>query len=173
MSDLAHIEKLAAQHDKDRQALGAAVSQLQAVIDKETARAMPRIRRLASKCADSKDALIQSVEDNRGLFKRPRTRTIHGIKIGTRKMPGQVIVPNPDHAVLLIEKHYPVEAESAIKTTKRIVKKALENWTTPMLKKCGIEVTADSDAVVVKPMDSEIDSMVGALLANREVDDED
>jgi hypothetical protein len=106
------------------------------------------------------------------LFVRPRTIIFHGIKVGLQKGSGKIEYDKSeiDRIVRLIEKHFPEQTEVLIQTKKAPIKKALANLSGAELKKLGIEIDDSTDAVVIKPTDSEIEKVVDRLL--KEKDDE-
>ena len=126
------------------------------------------IRGLVGDLAASHSRLELAVEDSPALFKRPKTHVLHGIKVGFRKEPGKVWFENADQVVKLIRKHLPDEADRLIKTTETPVKSALAQLSGAELKKIGATITDSSDAVLIKPADSEIDKWIDALLADDE-----
>jgi hypothetical protein len=69
--------------------------------------------------------------------------------------------------VTLIEKSFPkAQADLLIKTTKKPIKKALEDLDVGALKRIGCRVVETGDEIVIKPADSEVDKIVTALLAD-------
>jgi len=56
------------------------------------------------------------------------------------------------------------QAELLIKRTEKVHKPGVYDLTAADLKRLGITIDADSDEVVIKPIDGEIDKLVDALL---------
>ena len=104
--------------------------------------------------------LKQAIEASPQLFERPRTHSWHGVRVGLVKQKGQVIAADEARTIALIERHYPEQAPSAVKTTKRLVKEALREWTSVMLKRCGLAIGAATDKVLIRPVDSQLDKEV-------------
>jgi hypothetical protein len=131
-----------------------------------------QIRTGVKRVADKRSELKAAIEANPHLFEKPRTVTVHGVKIGFTKQKGRIDIPDAENTVALIEKHFPMQADVLIKTEKTPVKKALANMTAVELKKLGVTVTADTDAVVINPVDSEVEKTVSALLKSLVNDNE-
>ncbi len=66
--------------------------------------------------------------------------------------------------VARIKKHLPEQADVLIKLKETPVKDALAQLSAAELKKLGVTVSEAGDQVVVKPVDSEVDKMVDALM---------
>lgn len=124
------------------------------------------IRELVKGLAYSHCKLEMAVEDSPGLFTRPKTHILHGIKVGFRKEPGKVCFEDAAQVVKLIRKHLGEQAETLIKTTETPVKSGLAQLSVAELAKVGATMTDTSDAVLIKPADSEIDKWIDALLAD-------
>ena len=55
-----------------------------------------------------------------------------------------------------------------IKTTEKPIKDGLSALPADKLKKLGVKVTDDTNKIVIKPVDSEVDKIVDALLGDAE-----
>jgi len=114
--------------------------------------------------------LKAGIEDSGDLFKSPRTLQLHGFKIGFAKGKGKMEIEDADHAVALIKKYFPDQAERLIKVTEKPVKEALNTLSAAELRKLGITVIEAGDYVVVRPVDTDIDKFVKSILSS---DDEE
>ena len=126
------------------------------------------IRGLVTELSNSHSRLELAVEDSPALFKRPKTHVLHGIKIGFRKEPGKVCFEDAGQVVRLIRKHFAEQADTLIKVIETPVKSALAQLSGAELKKVGATITDSSDAVLIKPAETEIDKWIDALLADDE-----
>jgi hypothetical protein len=128
-------------------------------------RAMPLITTAlrAAKAAESElSAGIQQAPD---LFKRPRSFVFHGVRVGFAKGPGQITVADSKRTLALAEKHLSEDQLGlVIKTTKKLVKKALSGLPADLLKKIGVAIGASGDQVVVRRVDSALEKMLEALM---------
>ena len=129
-------------------------------------RRMPGIRSALAKAQEAKSALEAAIEAEPEQFKKPRSIVVDGIKVGFQKQKGKILVPNKNKTIERLEKQFPAEAEICIKVEKKLVRKALDRLDAATLKALGITVTADTDAVLIKPQDSELDKLIDALLAD-------
>jgi len=125
---------------------------------------MPSIKQALAKAADAEAALRELIVANPDLFAKPRTRTYAGVKVGYAKGKGTISFEDADAVVARIKKHLPDQADVLIKLKETPVKDALAQLSAAELKKLGVTVSEAGDQVVVKPVDSEVDKMVDALM---------
>ena len=172
MATLAEIEKLTKDYADARERLSKTVRTLEDRIARLKRRYLPGIKAQVGVTAARKLDLKNAIEGSAVLFVRPRTIIFHGIKVGLQKGSGKIEYDKSeiDRIVRLIEKHFPEQAEVLIQTKKAPIKKALANLSGAELKRLGIEIDDSTDAVVIKPTDSEIEKVVDRLL--KEKDDE-
>lgn len=164
MTTLGDIEKQAAKYAQTREILAGLVSELNAGLDALKANALPNIKRALARAAEQHEKLRSLVEESPDLFQRPKSQTLHGIKLGYQKSKGKLEFENADRVVTLIRKHFPEQADVLIVTKETPSKEALNNLTAAELKKLGINVTEVDDVVFLRPVDSAVDKMVDALL---------
>jgi hypothetical protein len=162
------IEQAAQKYSKERGILAGLVTTLDNEILKLQRKALPAIRKAVDATKEAEAKLEALLKNNTALFVKPRTWTIHGIKFGFGKQKGCIEIPNVDNTIKLIRKHFPEKADLLIVQKESISKDALGNITVDDLKKIGCKVIADTDAVVIKPTDSNVDKLVIALLKNDE-----
>ena len=160
-TDLEHQTK---QYADARQQLKDTVSDLQQKIKDLQAEYIDDIKAGAKKVAQEQALLSDFIESNPQHFIKPRSQTLHSIKVGLRKLPGKLSSTNSKQAIKLIEQHYPAEIDKCIKVEKKLVKAGFQSWTVAMLKKCGISITADTDIPLVKPVDDSLDGFVSTLI---------
>jgi hypothetical protein len=125
---------------------------------------MPRLKAAVNKAAETSEALRALVEESPELFTKPKSVVFHGIKLGYQKEKGKIEWDDPDLVIKLIRRHLPELADTLIVTTEKPSKDALNNLSAAELKKIGVTITSDSDAVFIRATDSEVDKMVSALL---------
>ena len=87
-----------------------------------------------------------------------------GIKVGYAKGKGALSFDDADSVVARIKKHLPEQADVLIRTKEAPVKEALAQLSAAELKKIGVTLSEAGDQTVVRPVDSEVDKMVDALL---------
>lgn len=138
---------------------------------------MPVIRQAARRVAAEHNRLRQLIEDNRPLFKRPRTQVVAGLKYGLQKAKGRMTWATDAQLIARIDK---LIAEGdltsehralLVATTERPVAKALEQLDAKTLKRLGVTVGADCDETVIKSVDGEVEKAVNAVLKDLTKDD--
>jgi hypothetical protein len=165
---LAQIDTLAGRYADARAALAGTVSGLNDEIEEVKRKYIGRIKVQVARAKDCASSLQAAIEEAPEHFTKPRTITMHGIKVGFRKGEGKLSFDDVDKVVALIEKHLPELAETLIVSTKKPVKDALLNLSVEQLKKIGCKVTGTGDQVVIKDTTSDVDKLVAALLAEDE-----
>lgn len=125
---------------------------------------LPKLRKWVAAAAEAEAALKAKVEAAPGLFVKPKTVTLHGIKCGYEKGKGSVQFANPERVCTLIYKHFPHAADTLIISTESPSKTELAKLTASDLKRLGCELTGTGDRVVVKPVDGAGVKMAQALL---------
>lgn len=164
MTTLVDIEKQAAKYAAAREILAGLVSELTAAMDALKTDALPEIKRALNRAAEHHDKLRAMVAGAPGLFKKPKSQTLHGIKFGYQKSKGKLEFEDADRVVKLIRKHFPEQADVLIVTRETPSKDALNNMTAADLKKLGVTLTQDDEVIFLRPVDSAVDKMVDALL---------
>lgn len=125
---------------------------------------IPAIKRAVARAAEAEAALRALVDANPECFTKPRTQVFSGVKVGFQKGKGAISFDDADAVVARIKKHLPDQADVLIKQKETPVKDALANLSAAELKRIGVTVSEAGDQVVVKPVDSEVDKLVDALL---------
>jgi hypothetical protein len=164
MTTLKEVEALTATYADSYQALASDVETLEAAIRTLKKKMLPAIKRSAERAAEAKEKLKNTIEENRALFDRPRTRVFHGIKVGLQKGKGKIEIANPDKTVELIRRHLKDQADLLIKTEEVPIKDALQNLAASDLKRIGVTVIDATDQTVIKSMDSDVEKIVDVLL---------
>lgn len=118
----------------------------------------------------SHDQLKAAIEESPALFEKPKTRLMHGIRVGFFKQRGKIDVGDVDTCVAALRKLLGDDADAYIKTTEKPVLAALANLPAKDLAKCGITLSDDVDAVMIKPIDSDIDKLIAALISEKELE---
>lgn len=162
------IEELTRDFAEKREALAKEMKTLEDAVARLRDSRRAVIRELVGDLTKSHCRLELAIEDSPSLFKRPKTQVLHGIKIGWRKEQGEVCFSDARQVVKLIRKHLPDQADVLIKTTETPVKSALRRLSVAELGKIGATLTDTSDAVLIKPADSDIDKWIDALFADEE-----
>jgi len=169
MTTLADIEALTANYALARRELGSRVQVLQDELEVVKRRRLDGIRNGVEAVAALHDELKAAIEANPALFDKPRTRVLHGVKVGYIKQRGQVVIKDEAAVIARIRKLLPKDqAELLIRVKESVHKPGVYDLTAADLKRLDIAISADTDAVVIKPTDTEVDKLVNALLAEIE-----
>ena len=116
-----------------------------------------------------KARLSDEVAAHPELFADRRTREFAGIKVGYHKLKGRVIVDDEAATIARIRNLLPAEqAELLIRVRENVHKPAVYDLTAGDLRRLGIRIDADTDTIVVRPVDDALDKLVDALLADVE-----
>jgi arsenate reductase-like glutaredoxin family protein len=164
MTSLSDIEARAKRYAEARERLAGIVAALNEGIEALKRAEMPRLKKAVAAAAEQYDALQALIADAPELFVRPKTLTLHGIRIGYMKGKGGIVWDDPAAVVAAIEKHLPDQAEALIRWTAKPLKEALNQLDVATLRKIGCRVVDTGEQVVIKPVDGEVDKLVDALL---------
>lgn len=170
MSKLEDIARTSGMFAARREALAGALMAFEEERSALERKHFGRLRRLAIAMKTAEAQLRSEIGAAPELFVRPRTVIFHGIKIGFAKGRGRIEWEDDERVVKLIRRHCPDQIDLLIKLTEKPVKDALQQLSAEELKKLGVTVEDTGDVVVVKPVDSEIDKALRALM--RELPDE-
>ncbi|MFA5161185.1 MAG: host-nuclease inhibitor Gam family protein [Elusimicrobiales bacterium] len=162
---LSEIESLVKQYADRRARVTERLRQYEAGVAALKKEHLPGIKQAAVSASEKETELRAAIEASPALFEQPRSLTMHGIKFGFQKQKGSIRYEDEDKVISLVRKYLPEQADSLIKSEERLLKTALSNLTAAELKKLGVEVKESGDAVLVKSVDSDIDKLVNALLA--------
>jgi len=125
---------------------------------------IPGIKKAVAKAVEAEASLRALIEAHPDCFTKPKTQVFSGVKVGYQKGKGTISFEDADSVVARIKKHLPDQADVLIKQKETPVKDALAQLSAADLKKIGVTVSEAGDQVVIKPVDSEVDKMVDALL---------
>ncbi|ALC15629.1 hypothetical protein DSOUD_0842 [Desulfuromonas soudanensis] len=168
MATLAEIEKSTCEFADKRAALLALVQELQDEIEGTKRKRLPAIKEAAADLTIAHEALYAEVEGAAPLFEKPKTRTFAGIRVGFKKEKGKIVIEDEETTIALIRKVVPKLADQLVQKKEYCLKTGLEQLPAATLKMIGVTITADTDAVYIKPIGDDIDKFVGALLEEGE-----
>jgi len=113
--------------------------------------------------------LRSSLEASPELFEQPKTRVLHGIRVGWMKQRGKLEIMDTDACVAALRRVLGEEAAAYIKVTEAPIRTALANLPAKDLKRVGVTLTDDVDAVVIKAADGDLDKLIDALVGDAEL----
>lgn len=167
------IEALANAYAQAYQSLAERLDALNAGISALKTSALGPIRESAAEAAEAKKALMIAIQGSAHLFEKPRTRLFHGVKCGLTKRKGRVEWEDEGKVIERIRAQLPPDQVELLLTTETHVHKpGVYDLAVADLKRLGIKIVDDDDAVVTKIAGTEIENLVNALLAEvSEVDE--
>lgn len=168
MTTMFGIDMAAQNYSKAHDKLTAVVRALEAETAKLRLQYLPQIRKAVETAASRKADLRDALNESRELFVKPKTRVMHGVKVGFQKGKGKLDWDDDELVVKLIRKHLPEIAETLIRIEESPIVAALNDLDVKDLRKIGVRAEETGDKVVIKPTDSEIDKLVDALLRDEE-----
>ncbi|KAB2899873.1 MAG: hypothetical protein F9K31_06575 [Dokdonella sp.] len=127
-------------------------------------RRLQGIKNALDRVQNAHTELRESLEAGRELFDNPKTRVLHGIRVGWMKQRGKLEIADPEACVAALRRLLGEEAAAYIKVSEAPVRSALANLPAKDLKRVGVAVADDIDVVVIKPADGELDKLIDALI---------
>jgi len=161
--DEKRIEKEAEQYAAARAELADAVSAMRAEQDEAKRRHLPKIRKAVAKAKQRREELYADVQVSPELFRRPKSRVLHGIRVGYRKAKGKLTFADAAKLIQRIKTVVPDRSGQLIKVEEKPVKAELNKLDAKTLRSLGVEVTADQQVPIVEATDTEIDKVVDSL----------
>ena len=129
------------------------------------------IRNSLARFRDAHTQLLELITDHPDLFDKPKTRTLHNVRLGWMKQRGKLDIEDPARVIELIQKLLPEQQEALIRTTQSPDRRALAWLPVRDLKRIGVSVTEDTEAPFVKPADDGIDKLLDALLSDADLEE--
>jgi phage host-nuclease inhibitor protein Gam len=164
MSAIDQISKRAEVYAQVRALLAEKVTALNDGIAQLQRDHIPGIKKAVAKAAEAQASLQALIEAHPECFTKPKTQVLSGVKVGFQKGKGTISFDDADTVVARIKKHLPDQVDLLIRNKETPVKEALAQLSAADLKKIGVSVTEAGEQVVIKPVDSEVDKLVEAML---------
>lgn len=171
MHTINDIEALAKQLADARTELG---DRLQRIKDEQEAikrRYMQGVRNSVERVRAAHTELHEALEGSAHLFEKPKTRVLHGLRVGWMKQRGKLLWDDAAQVIASLRKLLGDEAEQYIDKKETPSKSRLEDLPAAQLRRCHVTVTDDTDAVVIKTAGGDIDKMIDALLGDEELEE--
>jgi len=171
VNTMQEIERLTAEYARRRDDLRRTVDAAQAELDRVKRSHRAALRRRAGAAANARAELLAAIQAAKGLFAKPRTRLLSGIRVGWLKRPGRVEVEDEPAAIAAIRRKLGIEqADRLIQVREKLNRRALRDLSARDLMRIGAVAVMDCDEPVAIPADGEIDKLVDALLEGAEQD---
>lgn len=162
--DIKTIDKEAQRYAEAREELAVIVANVQQEQSNIRRQYLPQIRRAVAKAKERRAVLQNDVETNPDLFRRPKSKILHGIKLGWKKAKGKIAWSDNAKLLKRLREVCPKEAKQVIKIEEKVMKGELQKLPAATLKKLGVTITEDQDIAFVEATDTEVDRLVTALL---------
>lgn len=162
--EIVEIDQLARMYADAQTDLDALTNELKSEIDRAVRARWSELRRATTRAAERYEALLASVADARGAFERPKTRILHGVRVGFMKSKDQVQVLNAENTCALIKRLFPEQQDVLIATEERPVMAGIEQLGNDELKAIGCRRVVGGDAPFAKMAETELDKVVAALM---------
>jgi len=164
VSTPAVLDVLARKYSESRAVVSTRVADYQEELRALRKRHLPGIKQAAAQASQRQAELSAQIELHPDCFVKPRTMTLHGIKLGFQKGKGRLVVDDNEATVARIEKHFGEDALLYLVVTKKPKASALIELDAGTLKKLGVTVTDTGDSVVIKSADGEVEKLVAQML---------
>lgn len=171
MAEMNEIELLTQHYSAARIALADKVETVNQELTAVKRRHLKTLRGLSDRALSARADLSAAIDASRDLFVKPRTRVLHGVKIGFAKNKGRFETDDEARTIKLIRKHMNEQtAALLVKVTEKLNKAALDELDAADLKRIGVRVAGGGDEMVIKPVDGDVDRLVDALLEGADVE---
>lgn len=150
---LADIERLAAEYAANDEALSLENTLLAAEISALIRARMPAIRGRIEAARNARHALKTAIESAPGLFTKPRTRVLSGIKLGFQRLQGGVRYPADKEPAIIaqIKTLWPERVAELVRSAESLLRKGLEKLPAADLRRLGVAVVPPGDVVLTQP----------------------
>jgi len=158
-----NCQKLAGQRGKLRRLFEARQKAINAICAQHD----EEIRKIQGECTASRDELLAALEASRDLFKKPKSRTFHGITVGFEKGRDTVTIPDEKVVVGRIQTMLPAaQGKTLLVTETTIIKAAFKKLARDVLQKLGCSVVSGADKAIVHANDDDIETLVQKSLGD-------
>lgn len=164
------MRKTAADYATARDRLAALVQAMKEEMASIERGAMPDILRAARRISALHNDLAAAIAENTQCFVKPRTVVVDGLKFGLQKQKGRMSWEDDQKLCERIDKLAEEgaisteQAELCVAVTYKPVAAGLEQLDARTLKRLGVTVTSDTDAPLIKSVDSGVEKLVSSIV---------
>lgn len=124
---------------------------------------------LLDQAANARTGLQDLLQAHPALFEKPKTKQLHGIKIGFRKLPGAVEFADDEATVIdRIREQLRGKAKTLVAIKETVRKDALKDLSAAELASIGVSIVDCGEEVVIKAIDTDLDKLIKGLAADEE-----
>ena len=166
---LSGIAALCADYAQARERLAHTTEQIRALQRQAVRRHLRGLKAAIAQVSAAQESLREAVEANPQLFVKPRTRSLEGVKVGYRKLPGKVECDEA-RAIERIRKHYPEREAALVRVQESLNRAVLKQLDAKMLSALGVSIVEVDDEVVIAAAGDDLDALVKTLLGDLDND---
>ena len=125
----------------------------------------PTVEKLAAPAAAGRVKIGEFIQANPWIFGSPRSRVLHGVKVGVRHQPGRIDFDDEWQVICKIREVFPEEqADMMVRTIEEVNKNALAEMPDEDLERIGARRVRNSDAPICTPPDKNADKVAQTLM---------
>ncbi len=169
ITPLNNIDKLAEEYSDALQELDDSAAIMKAELRQVQRRELPSMQRAAVRAAKAREELKRAIKASPSLFDKPKTKTLHGIKLGFKKQKGKVVFADEEATIKLMKKELSEDQlELLIRVREDVHKPAVYDLEVKDCKRYGITIENDTDEVYIKQAVSEFEKLIDGWLEDEE-----
>jgi hypothetical protein len=161
---LAGIESLCAEFDEQSAKLESLITDLESDLEAVKQKHLGALKRQAAVVARRQAELESAIEAAPALFIKPRSFTLHGIKVGLTYTEGKLVFDDAETVVKLIKKFRKEDAATFIRTKEEPNKDALWTLDKKDLAALGCRIEDTGDVVVCKRVAGDVEKLIKKLI---------
>ena len=163
-SSLAALETRCARFDEASAELEKLIADLEADLEAVKQKHLRGLKRQAGHVAGLEAELRSAIEAAPELFIKPRSLTIHGVKVGFTLSQGKVEWQDDARVLALIKKHHKGDADVLIRTVEEPNKDALRALPAGELARLGCTIEGAGDVVICKRVAGDVEKLINRLV---------
>lgn len=161
---LGELEQLAKKYEYECTEMETSIARLEADLDQVRQKHLAGLKRQAGIVARREADLHSAIEQAPGLFLKPRTLVLHGVKVGFTSSPGRIEFDDGEQVIKLVERHFPDRYDELVREKPEPNKDALRNLAADELKKIGCRIEGAGDQVILKRVAGDVERLVNKLI---------
>lgn len=161
----ATLETSSRDYDQEAVRIEEMVAALETDLEAVKQKHLPGLKRQAAGVARREAELASLIESAPGLFIKPRTVTLHGVKIGYTVSNGKLMWDCEDATLLArIRQEFGRSAGQYIHTKETPNKDTLKDVEAATMKKLGLRIDGAGDIVILKRVAGDVEKLIDKLI---------